>query len=37
MTETNENIAATVSVMMETFISHFLKYANYKKKWKMLG
>lgn len=34
MTETNENIATTVSVMMETFISHFLKYAYYKNKWK---
>lgn len=33
MTDTNENIATTVSVMMETFISHFLKYAYYKNKW----
>ena len=30
MTEANENVAATVSVKMETFISHFLKYSYYK-------
>ena len=30
MTETNENVAATVSVKMETFVSHFLKYSYYK-------